>query len=368
MKKLIIFLVLILLGFGGWFLWDSFQGAEHDSAKLEQVYDIEDLPAYAGEATVEVNGGRPAFASKELKPEFFQKLSDLDTKGRCGPVTACLDREHMPEGERGSIGMIRPSGWRISKYDFIDGKYLFNRCHLIGWQLTGLNAEERNLITGTRYMNVEGMLPYENRVAGYLRRTGNHVLYRVTPIFHGKELICRGVQMEAESVEDQGKALSFNVYCYNVQPGVEIDYRDGENHLVEEAGVRTLASDSEDAVESADREAAKAGPDADGETVESAAGEDAEAESAADRDGADGGAAVESAGDESADRDANSADREAPVESADCDYVLNTNTHRFHYPDCSSVQDMKARNKKEFTGSREELIEKGYRPCGNCKP
>lgn len=328
MKKFIVFLILVLLGFGGWFFWDSFQGAEHDSAKLEQVYDIEDLPAYAGEATVEVNGGRPAFASKELKPEFFQKLSDLDSKGRCGPATACLDREHMPEGERGSIGMIRPSGWRISKYDFIDGKYLFNRCHMIGWQLTGLNAEERNLITGTRYMNVEGMLPYENRVAGYLQRTGNHVLYRVTPIFHGKELICRGVQMEAESVEDQGKALSFNVYCYNVQPGVEIDYRDGENRLVEEAGSRGLTAEDE---------AAKAGPDADGE------------------------GAVESAGDESA-------DREAPVESVDRDYVLNTNTHRFHYPDCSSVQDMKARNKKEFNGSREELIEKGYRPCGNCKP
>ena len=168
------------------------------------------------------------------KAEFFQKLSDLDSKGRCGVAFVCVDKQHMPEGEREEIDTIKPSGWEVGKYDFIDnGGFLFNRCHLIGWQLTGINAEERNLITGTRYFNVEGMLPYENRVAHYVRRTGNHVLYRVTPIFIGNELLCRGVQLEAASVEDKGEGLRFNVFCYNVQPGVEIDYRTGENWLSE---------------------------------------------------------------------------------------------------------------------------------------
>ena len=138
----------------------------------------------------------------------------------------------MPFGERESIGMVKPTGWQIDKYDFIDnGGFIYNRCHLIGWQLTGQNEEEKNLITGTRYMNTEGMLPYENRVASYLRTSGEHVMYRVTPVFFGKEMLARGVQIEAYSVEYDGVGLSFNVFCYNVQPGVEINYSNGENHL-----------------------------------------------------------------------------------------------------------------------------------------
>ncbi len=352
MKKLILFLILILLGFGGWFLWDSFQDTESDPAKIEQTTDIEALPEYAGEASVEINGGRPAFASEELKAEYFQTFSDLDSKGRCGPVTACLDREHMPEGERGSIGMIRPSGWCISKYDFIDGKYLFNRCHLIGWQLTGENAEERNLITGTRYMNVEGMLPYENRVAGYIRRTGNHVLYRVTPVFRGKELVCRGVQMEAESVEDQGKALSFNVYCYNVQPGVEIDYLTSENHLEEGSGGRSLPLQEE---------TEQTGTDAETEQSDTAAGSE---KTGTDQSGTTEGAEQS----DTAAGTGKTGTTAADSETAEHDYILNTNTLRFHYPDCGSVQDMKEHNRKAYHGSREELIEQGYRPCGNCRP
>jgi len=233
MKKVIV--ILVLLGLAALFFWFTSQEAEPEPQEAEQFNQIADLPEYTNEASVEVNGGRPAFDAEDLEPSFFQTFSELDSEGRCGPVTACVDRAHMPEGERESIGMIRPSGWAIAKYDFIDnGGYLFNRCHLLGWQLTGENAEPRNLITGTRYLNVEGMLPYENDVASCVRRTGKHVLYRVTPVFHGKELVCRGVQMEAESVEDQGESLMFNVYCYNVQPGVGIDYRTGESWLEEE--------------------------------------------------------------------------------------------------------------------------------------
>lgn len=236
MKKVLSFLIIvILLGAAGWFLWNSEKSEAPVSEQIEQTYDIRNLPDYSGEPTVEVNGGVPDFAEEDLRKEFYQRLSDLDSLGRCGAAIACVDRQHMPEGEREEIDTIKPTGWAGGKYDFIDnGGFLYNRCHMIGWQLTGENAEERNLITGTRYFNVEGMLPYENRVAHYVRKTGNHVLYRVTPIFVGEELLCRGVQLEAESVEDKGEGLMFNVYCYNVQPGVEIDYATGTNWLVED--------------------------------------------------------------------------------------------------------------------------------------
>lgn len=355
MKKFLLFLILLLIGFVGWFVWQEYrQPAPAPQTDGAMLYDVGSVPDWSGEPTVEINGGVPDFAKKDLKAEFFQRFSELDSKGRCGVVMACVDEEHMPDGERGGIGMIKPSGWNISKYDFIDnGGYLFNRCHLIGWQLTGVNAEERNLITGTRYMNVEGMLPYENKVAWYVRSTGEHVLYRVTPVFHGRELVARGVQMEAQSVEDHGAGLSFNVYCYNVQPGVVIDYMTGDNHLDKSQESRSMPS--EDA----------SGEDADGEDVsgKKASGEDAFGEKAA-------GGDAEEAETMAAEDAPGSAAAEA-AETADgkaTDYILNTNTHRFHYPDCGSVKDMKEHNKEEYHGTRDELIQQGYQPCGNCKP
>ena len=196
------------------------------------AYDADSVPAYTDKASVEINRGKPEFKERQIKKKKYQKFASLDQLGRCGRATACIGPESMPEGERGPIGAVKPSGWKIKKYDFIDnGGYLFNRCHLIGWQLTGENAEVKNLITGTRYLNTEGMLPYENEVASYIRRTGNHVMYRVTPRFKGNELVCRGVQIEALSVEDNGKGISFNVFCYNVQPGVEINYKNGNSKL-----------------------------------------------------------------------------------------------------------------------------------------
>ena len=237
MKKTVIFILILLIGFGGWYAWDRYQESQAELNEPEQTYEIGGLPEYSGEPAVDINGGRPAFADEELTTSFFQEFSELDSLGRCGAAEACLDREHMPEGERGEIEEVKPSGWRIAKYDFIDnGGFLFNRCHMIGWQLTGENEEARNLITGTRYFNVEGMLPYENRVASYIRRTKNHVMYRITPVFSGSELVCRGVQMEARSVEDKGEGISFNVFCYNVQPGVEIDYSTGYSQLAEGTG------------------------------------------------------------------------------------------------------------------------------------
>ena len=191
-----------------------------------------DLPAYTGEPSVAVLDDFPDFSAEDFDVGWnYQEFSELDSYGRCGPAIAVVGQESFPSEERGRIGMVKPSGWQISKYDFVDQKYLYNRCHLIGYQLTGVNADERNLITGTRYMNVEGMLPLENRVADYIRTTGNHVLYRVTPIFEDENLVASGVLMEAMSVEDGGESLRFCRFCYNVQPGVVIDYATGQNWL-----------------------------------------------------------------------------------------------------------------------------------------
>ena len=199
-------------------------------------YRLEDIPAYGGEPYVVVEDNQPDFPEADRTAASFETYSPLDALGRCGPAYANVGADLMPTEERGSIGQVKPTGWHTVKYDCVDGKYLYNRCHLIGYQLTGENANEENLITGTRYMNVEGMLPFENMVADYVTETGNHVLYRVTPLFEEENLLASGVQMEAWSVEDDGAGICFNVYVYNVQPGVEIDYATGESALAGDAG------------------------------------------------------------------------------------------------------------------------------------
>jgi DNA-entry nuclease len=200
-----------------------------EDAVIEKVSSLGKIPAFADKPYVEINGNKPNFKADSLKAKSYERYGELDRLGRCTIAYACIGRDLMPEGERGSIGMIRPSGWQTIRYDFVDGKYLYNRCHLIGYQLTGENANERNLITGTRYMNVEGMLPFENMVADYIKETWNHVLYRVTPLYSGDDLVASGVHMMAESVEDKGDGVAFNVYVYNDQPGVKIDYATGRS-------------------------------------------------------------------------------------------------------------------------------------------
>lgn len=199
-----------------------------DSYELPQL-SLEELPEYNGTGYVAVNGNRPYFETDYLVPMAFEYYSELDSLGRCGPAYACLGKELMPTEERESISSVKPTGWKSVKYDWISGGNLYNRCHLIGFQLSGENANEKNLITGTRYMNVEGMLPFENMVADYMKETGNHVLYRVWPVFEGENLVASGVLMEGWSVEDKGAGICFNVYVYNVQPGVEIDYATGKS-------------------------------------------------------------------------------------------------------------------------------------------
>ena len=194
-------------------------------------YAIEDIPSYNGENYVIIDDNIPNFSEDLINSSSFENYSELDYLGRCGKATANIGIDLMPTGKRESIGMVKPSGWKTSKYNFIEGKYLYNRCHLIGYQLTGENANEKNLITCTRQMNTGTMLEYENKVANYVKKTHNHVLYRVTPYFNDTNLLASGVQMEGLSVEDNGKGIKFNIYVYNVQDGVKINYRDGSNKL-----------------------------------------------------------------------------------------------------------------------------------------
>lgn len=209
-------------------------GNNTNNVKQESIVglDINNLPSYNGKPYVSINNNTPDFKMEELKSKSFEDYSNLDSLGRCGVADSIIGKDLMPTGKRESISSVKPSGWKSIKYKGIDGGSLYNRCHLIGFQLAGENANNKNLITGTRYLNTQGMLPFENMIADYVKETNNHVRYRVTPIFVGNELVARGVQMEAMSVEDNGSAIKFNVYCFNVQPDIEIDYKDGNSKKI----------------------------------------------------------------------------------------------------------------------------------------
>ena len=245
---------------------------------------------------VEIHDNEPVFSSKDMNTKSFESYSNLDSLDRPQVAYANVSKDLMPTKKRESIGSVKPAGWHTVRYKGIDGKYLYNRCHLIGYQLTGENANRKNLMTGTRYLNVEGMLPFENEVSEYIEKTNYHVLYRVTPIYDGDNLIADGVQIEAYSVEDKGQGVSFNVFCYNVQPGIQIDYATGKS---------SLAAGSEEASKAPDQEAT---------------------------------------------------------------YILNENSKKIHTPDCPSVQDTKPKNRKEYHGLLQELLDDGYTGCKNCNP
>lgn len=271
----------------------------------ESSYLLENVPAFDGKTPyVSINGGDPFFTKDEIVATSYESYSELDALGRCGVAVSCIGRDLMPTEDRGSIGSVKPSGWQSVKYDIVDGKYLYNRCHLIGFQLTGENANEKNLITGTRYLNIDGMLSFENMVADYIKETNNHVMYRVTPIFEGNNLVASGVLIEALSVEDDGAGIKFCVYAYNAQPGITIDYSNGNSAL-----------------------SGTALPDTD------------------------------KGGDES-----------GATDESESTYVLNTSSKKFHREGCSGASSIKEENKLTYTGSRDELIEAGYTPCGSCKP
>ena len=292
--------------------WTGTAGVPDPAVQAESADTIAEVPEYDGVPYVEINDNEPEFIEAELTTESYEEYSELDPLGRCGTAEACIGEDLMPDGEREDISEVEPTGWENREYDIVDGGYVYNRCHLIGFQLSGENANEENLITGTRYMNTEGMLPFENMVAEYVQETDNHVMYRVTPVFEGDDLVASGVQMEAESVEDGGAGICFNIYVYNVQPEIIIDYSTGANWADTDSGNE--------------------------KTADISAADDSDAENGEDQE---------------------------PKEQT---YILNKNTKKFHKPECSSVDDIKAENKSGFTGTREELIEDGFDPCGKCRP
>lgn len=290
------------------------QGQSADSSTASQSSEsisLDSIPAYSGQSYVTINNNVPDFTDADMQTTSYEDYSELDSLGRCGVANAIVGIDLMPTEERGAIGQVKPSGWHTIKYEGIDGNYLYNRCHLIGYQLSGENANEKNLITGTRYLNVTGMLPFEDEVADYVKQNNAHVRYRVTPIFEGDNLVASGVQMEAKSVEDNGAGVCYNVYVYNVQPGVVIDYATGDSRK---------ATDEEAAAQSASTSTATSTP----------SGQQSQA--------------------------------------TEKTYVLNTNTMKYHTPDCSSVADIKENNRQEFTGTAAELQQQGYEPCGRCHP
>ncbi len=273
---------------------------------------LSNIPEYSGKPYVAINNNVPFFSDDELTVNSFENYSNLDNLGRCQVAIASIGKDIMPTEKRGRIGEIKPSGWHSVRYQGIDGNYLYNRCHLIGFQLAGENANTKNLITGTRYLNVEGMLPFENMVADYVKETNNHVLYRVTPIFKDNNLIASGVLIEAKSVEDKGNGILFNVYCYNVQPGITINYENGDSSGPEYLGTTTQANTNRVVTP-------------------------------------------------------NKVSTTSENESSKT-YILNTNSKKFHYSNCRSVSKMSEKNKETFNGDRSDILSRGYSPCGICHP
>lgn len=334
-NKWILALVLGLgfcLLFGGCTLEDASSGGvlpistEHISEVIGTAE--EEHTAGKNEAYIELENNIPSFTEKQKRDtEAFEKYSKLDSLGRCGVAFANICKEIMPTEKRGEIGSVKPSGWHTVKYNgLVDGNYLYNRCHLIGYQLAGENANEKNLITGTRYLNVEGMLPFEDQVAEYVKKTGHHVLYRVTPCFSGNDLVAKGVEMEAYSVEDRGKGVSFHIFAYNIQPGVEINYATGESHLTEESVNHKEETDKKKKDQTQDQKT------------------------------------------ETGSSKKNKKSKDKTGEEQKQVYILNTNTKKFHAPNCSSVSDIHTENRKKYKGTREKLLKKGYEPCMRCRP
>ena len=372
----------------------------------EQTLTQEKLPAYSYEPSTEIHDNVPYFQASDLTSSSYETFSSLDDEGRCGYAVACLGPDLLPDAPRGPIGSVKPTGWHTVKYEGIDGNYLYNRCHLIAYELSGENANEENLITGTRYMNVDGMLPYENEVADYIKSTGNHVLYRVTPVFEDDNLLASGVLMEAESVEDGGSGVSFNAYCYNVQPGISIDYATGDSSGQAYTGSEASKYDGVDfqspAVIKAVQQALndkgydcgtpdgiagsgtasatahfKADHGLSGDGIDAAlaltlglnayqlldlSSKAASDQAPAAQGGQSSGAAGQASGAQAG--EASGSGLTGPAIS----YIVNTNTGKFHSPGCSSIGQMSDSNKMEYTGSRDDLIAMGYQPCKRCNP
>ena len=359
--------------------WASEQSAAPVPAVIEDFMDrdvypgSDDIPAFQNEAAVVLHNNIPDFYISEITTEPYVRLSPLDELGRTGTGMACLCAETLPTEERGQIGNVQPSGWQNARYDdLIEDHYLYNRCHVLGYQLCGDNATPENLFTGTRYLNVDSMLYFENQVAGYLTNNkSGHVIYRVTPVYNGEDLVPAGVQMEAFSVDDYGKSVCFNVFVYNIQPGVEIDYATGESKAqadYQPGAVLSAADIFRQSDEPELLELEMTGTAADAGSREMPAATDTnkatDTEKAAD-------ASMESTEETAAqETEAKAAEAAGETETQEEEklYIRNTNTRKVHDPTCTSVSKIKAKNKEEFFGTREKALAGDYEPCQICNP
>ena len=321
---------------------------------------LSDIPEYSGALCIDINEGQPGFSADDAAHGSFMEFSELDFEGRCGTAFGLIGPETVSNAERGDISQVHPSGWVQHRYSFVDREMLYNRSHLIAHQLCGEDANERNLITGTRTMNAVGMTYYEELVGNYVRRTNNHVLYRVTPLFAANDLVARGVQMEAESVEDGGQAIRFNVFVYNVEPGVKINYVTGDNW--ESSEIPAVMTKGEATTTRGTGGDAWLSQSASGKSETGASGKSSSSTSSSTASGNGAQATASDSAGTSGDSSssANTAEQQT--------YVLNKRSHKFHRPECDGVQSMSPSNKEEFTGLRQTLIDEGYSPCRSCNP
>lgn len=318
---------------------------------------LSDIPEYSGALCIDVNKGQPGFSADDAARGSFMEFSELDFEGRCGTAAGLIGPETVSNAERGDISQVHPSGWVQHRYSFVDHEMLYNRSHLIAHQLCGEDANERNLITGTRTMNAVGMTYYEDLVGNYVRRTNNHVLYRVTPLFAANDLVARGVQMEAESVEDGGQTIRFNVFVYNVEPGVKIDYVTGDN----------WESSEVPAVKTKGETTTTRGTGTDAALSQYAASK-GEAGASGTSGSSDTSSSTQTAPSGSSDAKTSGDSSSSASTAEQQTYILNKRSHKFHRPECDSVQSMSPSNKEEFTGLRQTLIDEGYTPCRSCNP
>ena len=321
---------------------------------------LSDIPEYSGALCIDINEGQPGFSADDAARGSFMDFSELDFEGRCGTAFGLIGPETVSNAERGDISQVHPSGWVQHRYSFVDREMLYNRSHLIAHQLCGEDANERNLITGTRTMNAVGMTYYEELVGNYVRRTNNHVLYRVTPLFAANDLVARGVQMEAESVEDGGQAIRFNVFVYNVEPGVKINYVTGDNW--ESSEIPAVTTKGEATITRGTGGDSALPQSASGKSETGASGKSSSSTSSNTASGNGAQATTSDSAKTSGDSSSSASTAEQQT------YILNKRSHKFHRPECDGVQSMSPSNKEEFTGLRQTLIDEGYSPCRSCNP
>lgn len=365
LRRILVFLLALSMTLAGntAFTSASLNSTSHVSAQMSLRHAVNPYKSHRFKLTKKllkfhgrpyrtVHGNEPYFTKKEITKKDYEYYGGLDSLGRCSYAAACIDTHVMPTEPRGEIGMVKPTGWHTIKYDVIPDRYLYNRCHLIAYELSGENANEENLITGTRYLNIEGMLPFENKTAEYVKNTGNHVLYRVTPVFKDNEFVARGVLMEGYSVEDKGAGLCFCVYCYNNQPGIYINYKDGTSH--EKASGKSGSSGSGSGSKNSSGSGGSSGSSGSDNRNSSGSGSGSSGSGSS----GSGGGSHASGG--------SSGNWGSLYVKTGTTYIINLDSKKFHLPSCRFADEISKGNKKVIRSTAKKLKSAGFSACKVC--